>query len=419
MKKRYLGALALGAILALGAAPLTALADEAAPTTQEVASSPDTPGPTGPSPSTATSPSSTETPIAKTPTSASVTPLAESLAVVAPPTAPEASASTEPTSDTPEAASALSKPGKGHDPITICHKPGDPAQQTLTVDDNALKGHLGHGDTLGECAPIVVTPPAPTPVEGWWIMPNGGTADNVTWPQTATPAGVVLCGTTAQVDTYPSQEVLDALAADGTLTQGEDYSTVISWRFVYGGDCPPPPGPAAPKALIQAVCGAAQVEAENPGDNILTASVVVYVNGVFDRALAVAAGDHQLANYTFGEDTGDQLIEVRTGPAFGDVLLASATVDTDCEEPPVVVPPVEPPTTEPPATEPPVVTPAPAAQVPVERAAIVATPVAEQLASTGSNEKSLIWGGLAVFMVLALIGAAALLMDARQKRRRG
>lgn len=35
--------------------------------------------------------------------------------------------------------------------VTICHKPGTPAQQTKTVPQSALGGHLGHGDTLGAC----------------------------------------------------------------------------------------------------------------------------------------------------------------------------------------------------------------------------------------------------------------------------
>lgn len=65
----------------------------------------------------------------------------------------------------------------GHTPVTICHKPGTPAEQTLVVDDDSveLTGHLGHGDTLGPCEdtteeppgdteePPVVTPPAPGP----------------------------------------------------------------------------------------------------------------------------------------------------------------------------------------------------------------------------------------------------------------
>lgn len=56
-------------------------------------------------------------------------------------------------------------PGGGHTPVTICHKPGTPAQQTLVVDDDSveLTGHLGHGDTRGPCQE---TPP---PVD---VCPN-------------------------------------------------------------------------------------------------------------------------------------------------------------------------------------------------------------------------------------------------------
>jgi hypothetical protein len=35
--------------------------------------------------------------------------------------------------------------------VTICHKPGTPAEQTKRVPESALKAHLGHGDYLGPC----------------------------------------------------------------------------------------------------------------------------------------------------------------------------------------------------------------------------------------------------------------------------
>ena len=35
--------------------------------------------------------------------------------------------------------------------VTICHKPGTPAQKTMTLPQSALNGHLGHGDTRGPC----------------------------------------------------------------------------------------------------------------------------------------------------------------------------------------------------------------------------------------------------------------------------
>jgi hypothetical protein len=37
--------------------------------------------------------------------------------------------------------------------VTICHRPGTPAQQTQTIPSTALEGHLGHGDTEGFCCP--------------------------------------------------------------------------------------------------------------------------------------------------------------------------------------------------------------------------------------------------------------------------
>lgn len=33
----------------------------------------------------------------------------------------------------------------------ICHKPGTGAEQTMSVSESTLPGHLGHGDTLGAC----------------------------------------------------------------------------------------------------------------------------------------------------------------------------------------------------------------------------------------------------------------------------
>ena len=40
---------------------------------------------------------------------------------------------------------------RANDPVVICHKPGTAAEHTIVVDDNAVPGHLGHGDSLGEC----------------------------------------------------------------------------------------------------------------------------------------------------------------------------------------------------------------------------------------------------------------------------
>ena len=49
----------------------------------------------------------------------------------------------------------------GQDKVTICHKPGTPAEQTMQVTQTSLPAHLGHGDTQGPCGP-----PPPVDADG-------------------------------------------------------------------------------------------------------------------------------------------------------------------------------------------------------------------------------------------------------------
>jgi len=39
--------------------------------------------------------------------------------------------------------------------VTLCHKPGTPAEQTISISVNTLDAHLAHGDFVGTCE----TPP--------------------------------------------------------------------------------------------------------------------------------------------------------------------------------------------------------------------------------------------------------------------
>jgi hypothetical protein len=39
----------------------------------------------------------------------------------------------------------------GQDKVTVCHKPGTPAEATLEIAAPAEAAHLGHGDYAGEC----------------------------------------------------------------------------------------------------------------------------------------------------------------------------------------------------------------------------------------------------------------------------
>lgn len=98
-------------------------------------------------------------------------------------------------------------------------------------------------------------------------------------------------------------------------------------------------GAANPAAVIATSCGAAQVDITNAAlaaDAVnATASVVVYVDGTAVDFFAPAEDATDSTGYTFAEDSGDHTIVVRTGPAHGDTVLASATVSSDCAENPV------------------------------------------------------------------------------------
>lgn len=69
----------------------------------------------------------------------------------------------------PPAAVKASSPGS-QDRVTICHKPGTPAEKTLTLPLKAAARHiLSHGDTLGACPgqPIaIVIPREAVPISG-------------------------------------------------------------------------------------------------------------------------------------------------------------------------------------------------------------------------------------------------------------
>lgn len=47
--------------------------------------------------------------------------------------------------------------------VTMCHKPGTPAEHTIEVPQAAVQAHLDHGDTLGACPVSVVEDPGPEP----------------------------------------------------------------------------------------------------------------------------------------------------------------------------------------------------------------------------------------------------------------
>lgn len=93
-------------------------------------------------------------------------------------------------------------------------------------------------------APAMATEAPPAEVNVLWLMPDGGTPENVTWPQTLADPAALACGVWYQSDWYLATEA-PGFTADGILDYKEDYGSdtqagALRWSFVYGGDCPPP-----------------------------------------------------------------------------------------------------------------------------------------------------------------------------------
>jgi hypothetical protein len=69
--------------------------------------------------------------------------------------------------------------------VTICHKPGTPAEQTKEVPQSAVDGHLGHGDHLGPCETTTTT-----------AAPTTSTTSTSTSTSTTTPTSTTSTSTT-------------------------------------------------------------------------------------------------------------------------------------------------------------------------------------------------------------------------------
>lgn len=95
-------------------------------------------------------------------------------------------------------------------PVTICHKPGTPAEHTIVVDDNSvLQAHLRHGDTLGPCTATPTSTPttSPTPsVPTTTATPTTGPTDGPNATPTNTPTGWVAPPTSGVRPTVPPSD---------------------------------------------------------------------------------------------------------------------------------------------------------------------------------------------------------------------
>ncbi len=78
-------------------------------------------------------------------------------------------------------------PPKPPEEVTICHKPGTPAQKTLTLPRKAAEKHIAaHGDSLGPCDATIIVPPG----VGVTLMGEGDTS--VTVQPNSVPYEIVL-----------------------------------------------------------------------------------------------------------------------------------------------------------------------------------------------------------------------------------
>lgn len=164
------------------------------------------------------------------------------------------------------------------------------------------------------------------------------------------------CNTKYQADAYPKDKIA-ALIADGLLKGGEDSAVVLNWNVFTTAPCPVivPPAAANPAASIVVDCLFARVTLTNElgeAAERLTASAVVYVDGHYWEALSALGGESVTGSeINISANTGGHRVSVRTGPAFGDILLSEVGVATDpqstdaaapCYVPPVIVEPETP-----------------------------------------------------------------------------
>ena len=93
-------------------------------------------------------------------------------------------------------------PGGPHTPVTICHKPGTPAEHAIVVDDDAVPAHLDHGDYLGSCQGTTTTDTTDT-TETTTETTTTDTTTESTTTETTTDQTTTDVTTTEETNTTP------------------------------------------------------------------------------------------------------------------------------------------------------------------------------------------------------------------------
>jgi hypothetical protein len=323
--------------------------------------------------------------------------------------------------------------------------PAAPSQPTEpTVDSSsASKPTTSPASPSSQTATPTSAAPAATKTLRW-ILPGGGTAENVTWPQPVytkkNVAEFVPCSTvfTVQVDTGPygtkaEKALADSFDDDGILTDGEDHGWVQSWYFeaytsptcpkvevVPAAIVPTPPTCDTPGTLgfdLSAPTGA------DNGYNQYALGLRYFVSPVGTgpdtytvviQGVGAGAAGYE-ATFPYGTKVAQTTQTVTVLPATG------VAQSTDPSAPCYVAPPKvdEPPAVVTPPTTPPVVVTPPTVEAPpvVNATPVVETVAAPELAHTGTTETEAAKAVLVATLGGLLLVFGALLVVVNRVRR--
>jgi hypothetical protein len=121
-----------------------------------------------------------------------------------------------------------------HNPVTICHRPGTPAEHTIVVDDSAVPAHLDHGDYLGPCRTEVT----PTETSATVTLTSVETTTTVPITETDPPTTVTLpsetetTGITATVPVPPDTTTVPQTTTVVTAPPGSTTTVTLPGQTV-------------------------------------------------------------------------------------------------------------------------------------------------------------------------------------------
>jgi hypothetical protein len=121
---------------------------------------------------------------------------------------------------------ALSSALNGHK-VTICHRPGTPVEHTITVADDAVPGHLAHGDYLGPCGGTVVTTTLTSPATT--TVPITETVPPTTVTQ---PPATISTGITVTVPVLPETTTVPGTSTIVTVPPASTETVTLPGQTV-------------------------------------------------------------------------------------------------------------------------------------------------------------------------------------------